>query len=117
MKSTIAFGVGAVIGAGVAMLFAPRSIEQVREGLAGKITGSIERGQARVREIAGQAIRVVDQAKGQVQRVQDAVDAGVRAFEEAKNSTSHRPPESRMGQGSLPETRADRPMADQDFVR
>lgn len=73
------------------MLFAPKSIEQVGEGLAGKVTGSIERGQARVRKIAGQAIRVADQAKDQVQRVQEAVDAGVRAFKEATNSTSHRP--------------------------
>jgi gas vesicle protein len=79
-----------MIGAGVAMLFAPRSIEQIREGLAGKLTGSIERGQAKVREIASEAVRVADQAKDQVQRVQDAVDAGVRAFKEAKNSTSHR---------------------------
>jgi gas vesicle protein len=91
MRSAIAFGAGAVIGAGVAMLFAPKSIEQVREGLADKVTGSIERGQARIRSIAGQAIRVADQAKDQVQRVQDAVDAGVRAFKEATNSTSHRP--------------------------
>jgi hypothetical protein len=47
--------------------------------------------QAKIRDIAGQAIRVADQAKNQVQRVQDAVDAGVRTFKEAKNSTSHRP--------------------------
>jgi gas vesicle protein len=86
MRSVIAFGVGAVIGAGVGMLVAPKSIEQIREGLASKVTGSIERGQAKVREIAGQAIRVADQTKDQVQRVQDAVDAGVRAFKEAKKS-------------------------------
>ncbi len=90
MRSALAFGVGAVIGAGVAILFAPKSIEQIREGLTGKVTDSIERGQAKVREIAGKAVRVADQAKDQVQRVQDAVDAGVRAFKEAKNSTSHR---------------------------
>ena len=88
MRSVLAFGVGAVIGAGVAMLFAPKSIEKIREGLADKVTGSIERGQAKVREIAGQAIRVADQAKDHVQRVQDAVDAGVRAFKEVKNFTS-----------------------------
>jgi len=91
MRSVIAFGVGAVIGAGVAMLVAPKSIGKIREGLADKVTDSIERGQAKVREIAGQAIRVADQAKDQAQRVQGAVDAGVRAFKEAKNSTSHRP--------------------------
>jgi gas vesicle protein len=86
MRSTIAFGVGAVIGAGLAMLFAPKSGEQMREGLADKVTGGIERGRAKAREITGQAIRVADQAKDQVQRVQDAVDAGVQAFKEAKTS-------------------------------
>jgi gas vesicle protein len=91
MRSAIAFVIGAALVAGLAMFFAPKSIEQIREGLAGKLTGSIERGQAKVREIAGGAVRVADQAKDQVQRVQDAVDAGVRAFKEAKNSTSHRP--------------------------
>jgi len=84
MRSATAFVVGAVIGAGVAILCAPEPIEKMREGLAGKVTGSIERGQARVRKIAGQAIRVADQAKDQVQRVQDAVDAGVRTFKEVK---------------------------------
>ena len=86
MKSTIAFGIGAVIGAGLAMFFAPKSGEQMREALAEKVTGSIERGQAKAREITGRAIRVADQAKDQVQRVQDAVDAGVQAFKEAKTS-------------------------------
>jgi gas vesicle protein len=86
MRSTIAFGVGAVIGAGLAMFFAPKSGEQMREALAKKVTGSIERGQAKAREITGQAIRVADQAKDRVQRVQDAVDAGVQAFKEAKTS-------------------------------
>jgi gas vesicle protein len=90
MRSTVAFGVGAVIGAGLAMLFGPKSIEQIRKGLAGKVTDSVERGQAKVREITSQAIRVADEAKDQVQRVQYAVDAGVRAFKEARNSTSHR---------------------------
>ena len=36
MRSTVAFGVGAIVGAGLAMLFAPKSIEQIRKGLAGK---------------------------------------------------------------------------------
>ena len=88
MRSVIAFGVGAVIGAGLAMLVAPKSVEQIR-GVLEDVTGSIERGQAKVHEIAGHATRVADQAKNQVQRVQDAVDAGVRAFKEVKNFTSN----------------------------
>jgi len=87
MRSTVAFGVGAIIGAGLAILFAPRIGKQIQEGLE-EVTGSIERGQAKVREIAVQAIRVADRAQDQVQRVQDAVNAGVRVFKGIKNSTS-----------------------------
>jgi gas vesicle protein len=87
MKSTIAFGLGAVIGAGLAILFAPKIGKQIQERLE-EVTGSIERGQAKVREIAVQAIRVADRAQDQVQRVQDAVNAGVRVFKGIKNSTS-----------------------------
>ncbi len=90
MRSTVAFGVGAIVGAELAILFAPKSIERIRQGLADKVTGGFERGQAKVREITTQAIRVADEAKNQVQRVQDAVDAGVRAFEETRDSTSQR---------------------------
>jgi gas vesicle protein len=82
MKSVIAFGVGAVVGVGLAMFYAPRIGDRIQEGLE-EVTG-IERGQATVHEMAGEAIRVADQAKDQVQRVQDAVDAGVRAFREVK---------------------------------
>jgi gas vesicle protein len=87
MKSVIAFGVGAVVGVGLAILFAPKIGKQIREGLE-EVTGSIERGQAKVREIAVEAIRVADRAQDQVQRVQDAVNAGVRVFKGIKNSTS-----------------------------
>ena len=87
MRSTFAFGVGAIIGAALATLFAPRLGKRIREGLE-DVTDGLERGQAKVREIADQAIQVADQAKDQVQRVQDAVDAGVRVFKGIKNSTS-----------------------------
>lgn len=88
MRSTIAFGVGVIIGAGVAILLAPKIDEQIRKPLADKVTDGIERGQAKIHEITSRAIRVADQAKDQVHRVQDAVDAGVRAFKGIKNSTS-----------------------------
>ena len=83
MKSVIAFGVGAVVGVGLAMFYAPRIGDRIQERLE-ELSGSIERGQAKVHEMADEAIRVADQAKDQVQRVQDAVDAGVRAFREVK---------------------------------
>ena len=83
MRSVIVFGVGAVIGAGLAIFYAPRIGDRIQEGLE-DVSGSIERGQTKVHDMAGEAIRVADQAKDQVQRVQDAVDAGVRAFKEVK---------------------------------
>jgi gas vesicle protein len=83
MKSIIAFGVGAVVGVGLAIFYAPRIGDRIQERLE-EVSGSIERGQAKVHDMAGEAIRVADQAKDQVQRVQDAVDAGVRAFKEVK---------------------------------
>lgn len=83
MKSVIAFGVGAGVGIGLAIFYAPRIGDRIQERLE-EVTGSIERGQAKVHEMAGEAIRVADHAKDQVQRVQDAVDAGVRAFREVK---------------------------------
>ena len=79
MKYAVAFGVGAVVGAGVALLFAPKYAE--RKNWAAGVTGSIERGRAKAHEFADQAIRVAGQVHDQVQRVQDAVSAGVRAFE------------------------------------
>ena len=90
MRLATTFAVGVVIGAALATLFAPR-INEIRGSLENKMNDSVERGQATVREITGQAIRVADKAKDQVQRVQDAVDAGVRAFKGAKNSTIPRP--------------------------
>jgi gas vesicle protein len=83
MKSIIAFGVGAVVGVGLAIFYAPRIGDRIQERLE-ELSGSIERGQAKVHDMAGEAIRVADQAKDQVQRVQDAVDAGVRASKEVK---------------------------------
>jgi gas vesicle protein len=40
MKSTIAFGVGAAIGAGLVVIFAPKIGKQIRESLE-EVTGSI----------------------------------------------------------------------------
>jgi gas vesicle protein len=59
MRSTFAFGVGAIIGAALATLFAPKIGKQIRESLE-EVTGSIERGRAKVREIACEAIRVAE---------------------------------------------------------
>ena len=88
MRSTIAFGIGAVVEAGLAMLFRPKSIELIRQDLANRVNGSLEREQAKVREITSHAIRVADKVKDQVHRAQDAVDAGIRAFKAGSHRSS-----------------------------
>jgi gas vesicle protein len=91
MKAITALGVGTLIGATVVILFAPKSGKEMLADLTDRVNDSIERGTAKAREIARQTNEVAAMLKDQVQSVQGAVDAGVRAFKEATNSSSHRP--------------------------
>jgi gas vesicle protein len=84
MKAITALGVGTLIGATVAILFAPKSGEETLAHLTDRVNDSIERGTAKAREIARQKNEVAAKLKEQVQSVQGAVDAGVRAFKEAR---------------------------------
>jgi gas vesicle protein len=80
MKAITALGVGTFIGAAIAILFAPKSGEATLADLTDRVNDSIERGTAKVREIARQTTKLKDQ----VQDVRGAVNAGVRAFKEAR---------------------------------
>jgi gas vesicle protein len=71
----LAFAVGAGIGAAVALLFAPKSGEELR----GDIVDGVNDGVNQVRSTG----RVVDMAKDQVQ---DAIDAGDNAYNQAKRA-------------------------------
>lgn len=84
MKAITALGVGTLIGAAIAVLFAPKSGEETLADLAGRVNDSIERGTVKAREIAGQTTEVTAQLKDQVESVRGAVDAGVRAFKVAR---------------------------------
>jgi gas vesicle protein len=84
MKAITALGIGTVIGAAIAVLFAPKSGEETLADLARRVNDSIERGTAKAPEIASQTTEVAAQLKDQVQSVRGAVDAGVRAFKEAR---------------------------------
>jgi gas vesicle protein len=84
MKAITALGVGTLIGAAIAIVFAPKSGKETVADLTDRVNDSIERGTAKVREIARQTSEVAANLKDQVQSVQGAVDAGVRAFKEAR---------------------------------
>jgi hypothetical protein len=86
MKAITAVGVGALIGAAIAILF---TREETLSDLTGRVNDRIERGAAKARKIVRQTTEMAAQLKDQVQSVQDAVDAGVRAFKEAKGQETH----------------------------
>jgi gas vesicle protein len=89
MKAITALSVGTLIGATVVILFALKSGEETRVDLADRVNNSIERGTAKARKIARHATEVAAMLKDQVQSVQGAVDAGVRAFKEARTKETH----------------------------
>jgi len=89
MKAITALGVGTLIGATVVMLFAPKSGQETLAALTGKVNDGIERSTAKAREIARQTTQIAANLKDTVESVQGAVDAGVRAFKQAKTQESH----------------------------
>lgn len=88
MRLPVAFGIGVALGAAVAIVFAPKINENVRRPLIDKLNRGIERGQAKVHEIASQIIRAAEQAPDKVHQIEDVVDAGVRALR--KSSTNQK---------------------------
>ncbi|PYU23031.1 MAG: hypothetical protein DMG30_12840 [Acidobacteria bacterium] len=70
MKAITALGIGAFIGAAIAILFAPKSGEETLADLADGVEDSIERGTAKAREIARQTTEVAAKLKDQVQGIQ-----------------------------------------------
>jgi gas vesicle protein len=89
------FMVGGLIGAGVALLFAPRSGRETRELIGDRVRDGAARGRELKAELAEAGREVVDQASSFVERqrqslqrqkdrVATAVDAGRDAYQEEK---------------------------------
>jgi len=84
MKAITALAAGALIGATITMLYAPKSGAETVTRLSDRVNNSIERGTAKAREMTRQTTEVAAKLKDQVHGIQDAVDAGVRAFRQAR---------------------------------
>ncbi|HVQ31866.1 MAG TPA: YtxH domain-containing protein [Vicinamibacteria bacterium] len=91
----LSFLLGGLTGAALAILFAPRSGEETREMLGGKLREGAERGRkirdraaARGREILDDASEYVDTQREALEKRRDrlaaAVDAGRQAFRDEK---------------------------------
>ena len=86
----LAFLWGALIGAGVALLYAPRSGEETRNEIKG--------GVRRLRKTAEDAVRgVQDSVVGRVAGVRDAVETGKTVARESRADMERRIREARAG--------------------
>lgn len=81
------FLLGAAVGAGVALLFAPKSGEQTRELLRGKADEGREYLRRRGSELRDSASDIIERGKEAINRQKDtlaeAVEAGKQAYREA----------------------------------
>jgi gas vesicle protein len=75
------FAVGAGIGAALALLFAPKSGEELRGNIADGVNDGVNQVRSTGRDLKQRAQRAVDVAKDQVQ---DAIEAGDSAYNQAK---------------------------------
>lgn len=80
---TFALGVG--VGAAVALLFAPKSGEELREQIGDTVNDGVKQIQATGADLKERAQDFVEMAKDQVQ---DAFEAGEAAFQKASRGTS-----------------------------
>jgi gas vesicle protein len=81
--AAVAFILGAGVGAAVALLFAPKSGEDLRGDITNGVNEGISQVRSKSRELKQRAQTVVDIAKD---HVQDAIDAGDKAYSQAKKA-------------------------------
>ena len=81
--SILTFALGAGIGAVAALLLVPKSGEELRDDIADGVNDGVNQVRSTGRDLKRRAQRVVDMAKDQVQ---DAIDAGDSAYNQAKRA-------------------------------
>jgi gas vesicle protein len=89
--STASFLLGGLIGAGVALLLAPRSGRELRGLIGSKVREGAERGRLLGEQAAQRSREVLDEARQgiawQRERLNAAVDAGRDAYRDEKSSS------------------------------
>jgi gas vesicle protein len=79
----ISFVLGAAAGAVTALLLAPKSGAELRGEIADGVTDGVNQVRSSGKDLKRRAQKLVDSAKA---RVEDAVDAGQIAYDQAKNT-------------------------------
>jgi gas vesicle protein len=84
MPATILpFAVGLGIGAAVALLFAPKAGEELRNDITEGVNDGVNHIRTTGKELKRKVQRLADTAQDQVDRVQDAIEAGENAYSQA----------------------------------
>jgi gas vesicle protein len=77
------FAVGLGVGAAVALLFAPKAGEELRNDITEGVNEGVNHIRSTGKELKRKVQRLADTAQDQVDRVQDAIDAGENAYSHA----------------------------------
>lgn len=79
----LSFAIGAGVGVAAALLLAPKSGEDLREDIADGVNDGVEQVRSTGKDLKRRAQKLVDIAKDQVQ---DAIDAGGSAYNQARKA-------------------------------
>ena len=77
------FAVGLGLGAAVALLFAPKAGEELRNDISEGVNEGVNQLRSTGKELKRKAQRLADTAQDQVDRVQDAIEACENAYSQA----------------------------------
>lgn len=91
------FMLGALLGAGVALLMAPRSGREMREGFTTGVRRIRETAEGAVRGVQDSITGVREQVTGRVEAARDAFEAGRDAARESRAEMERRIREARSG--------------------
>jgi gas vesicle protein len=84
-QTTAAFLIGVGVGAGLGVLFAPKSGEEIRDVIAGSVKDGVDAALAQANTLGRRAQKTLEDAKEQVK---EAAAAGSQAYSRAKTASS-----------------------------
>jgi len=85
--TVLPFAVGLGVGAAVALLFAPKAGEDLRSDITEGVSDGVNQIRSTGKELKRKVQRLADAAQDQVDRVQDAIEAGETAYSQASKKS------------------------------
>jgi gas vesicle protein len=85
--TVLPFAVGLGVGAAVALLFAPKAGEELRSDITEGVNDGVNQIRSTGKELKRKVQRLADAAQDQVDRVQDAIEAGETAYSQASKKS------------------------------